>query len=109
MNLHLANVLIDGSNFLQKLNKDESYYKTTVQIAKQAGKGIQKFSGAVAGAIMTGASYFTGSSNQEEAKKQGNSDVIDTNGRIKDPTSSRLSFDKNEDSKFINSITLEDQ
>ena len=58
---------------------------------------------------MTGAYYFTGSSNQEEAKKQGNLDLIDTNGRIKDPTSSRLSFDKNEDSKFINSITLEDQ
>jgi hypothetical protein len=107
--LHLANVLIDGSNFLQKLNKDESYYKTTVQMAKQAGKGISKISGAVAGALMTGASYFTGSSNQEESKKQGSLDIIDINGRIKDPTTSRLSFDKNEDSKFINSITLEDQ
>jgi hypothetical protein len=107
--LHLANVLIDGSNFLQKLNKDESYYKTTVQMAKQAGKGISKISGAVAGALMTGASYFTGSSNQEESKKQGSLDIIDINGRIKDPTTSRLSFDKNEDSKFINSMTLEDQ
>lgn len=58
---------------------------------------------------MTGASYFTGSTNQEESKKQINSDMIDTNGRIKDPTTSRLSFDKNEDSKFINSITIEDQ
>ena len=78
-------------------------------MAKQAGKGISKISGAVAGALMTGASYFTGSSNQEESKKQGSLDIIDINGRIKDPTTSRLSFDKNEDSKFINSMTLEDQ
>ena len=51
---------------------------------------------------MTGASYFTGSSNQEESKKQGSFDLLDVNGRIKDPTTSRLSFDKNEDSKLIN-------
>lgn len=57
---------------------------------------------------MTGASYFTGSSNQEESKKQGSFDLLDVNGRIKDPTSSRLSFDKNEDSKLINSLTLEE-
>ena len=31
-----------------------------------------------------------------------NSDLIDINGRIKDPTSNRLSFDKNDDLKVLN-------
>ena len=61
LNLSLSQVLLDGTNVLQAVGSDQSYYGKTLKLAKKAGKGISYLGGAVAGALWTGATYITGS------------------------------------------------
>ena len=90
--MSLSQVLIDGSHVLQAVGSDKSYYGQTLKLAKKAGKGIYHLGGAVAGAVWTGATYITGG--QAEGQDQGGNEVVlNSSGRISNPTTSRLFVD----------------
>lgn len=68
LNLSLSCVLLDGSNVLNAVGSEQSYYGKTLKLAKKAGKGISFVGGAVAGALWSGATFIAGG--QGEGKDQ---------------------------------------